>query len=500
MVLDANNGYVGIGTIEPEATLDVNGGAFLGYETTISDFGNVLKSGFYQNGGADIPGDVPDDSSPWSHLITARHSNRNNNHQLQIASSYRNNDRLFFRKIQHTKAESHNSTWHEVATRGPNEFSGHQRFLDGDIGIGTDSPGKIPGSTRYLSLVASERYIACKTAALEIQGSSNDFNIPIGKIDFNSVGPNYTTHNIARIEVKQSGNVSKGNFLFYTSDGDSLNEAVRIDESGNVGIGTPIPQYHLHTNGCSFAVSHAGGGIDYAEYFESLDGKKIPTGTSVVLDGDKIRPADKNETPIGIISSNSLIVGGVHTEWPKRYLRDEFGNLIMEEYEEEVMVPEKEKMTKERPKVEKKSITEEVTRTEISLENGKYIQKEISETITREVEEPLFEEVDLYDATGKNVIGKHEIPVTETYEEEIEVLDQNGQPVLVGSGEFLTKQRPKLNPDYDESKKYVSRENRPEWNCVGLLGQLPMRKGQPVAESWIKVKDISDDVELWLVK
>lgn len=88
----------------------------------------------------------------------------------------------------------------------------------------------------------------------------------------------------------------------------------------------------------------------------------------------------------------------------------------------------------------------------------------------------------------------------EIYEEEIEVLDDSGQPVLVGSGEFVAKKRRKLNPDYDESKAYIPRDQRPEWHCVGLLGQLPLRKGQPVADSWVKIKDISDDVESWLVK
>ena len=88
----------------------------------------------------------------------------------------------------------------------------------------------------------------------------------------------------------------------------------------------------------------------------------------------------------------------------------------------------------------------------------------------------------------------------ETYEEEIDVKDENGQPVMIGSGKYESKTRPKINPQYDETKEYIPREKRPEWNCVGLLGQLPLRKGQPVAPTWIKIKDISKDVELWLVK
>ena len=52
----------------------------------------------------------------------------------------------------------------------------------------------------------------------------------------------------------------------------------------------------------------------------------------------------------------------------------------------------------------------------------------------------------------------------------------------------------------DESKKYIPRDERPEWACVGLLGQLAMKKGQPVSKGWLKIKDISNQVELWLVK
>ena len=66
--------------------------------------------------------------------------------------------------------------------------------------------------------------------------------------------------------------------------------------------------------------------------------------------------------------------------------------------------------------------------------------------------------------------------------------------------------RKKLNPDFVENvdedgfQIYSSREERDEWNLIGLLGQIPITKGQPMADSWIKMKDVSDTVEMWFVK
>lgn len=292
------------------------------------------------------------------------------------------------------------------------------------------------------------------------------------------------------------------NFHIRVWQGSSLGYQDRIvaNYDGNVGIKTNLPKYELHTNGTSYAVTRAGGGIDYAEYFESSNGKEIKPGTSVVLEKGKIRAAKKNEEPIGVISANPLMAGGLFPEWPHKYLRDNYGAVAMEEYKEEIMVPKVEKKKGERQKTEKKVIETEVTRTEVVKKKNKYCQIRITDKVKREVEMPVFEEIDLYDEQGKNIIGKHQVPVMEKYEEEVPVMDDDGNPLMVGSGKFETRRRAKINPKYDPKKEFVPREARPEWNCVGLLGQLPLRKGQPAASSWIKIRDISKDVELWLVK
>jgi peptidase G2-like protein/endosialidase-like protein len=241
-------------------------------------------------------------------------------------------------------------------------------------------------------------------------------------------------------------------------------------------------------------------GSDFAEYFQSIGGKAIKPGTSVVLEGSEIRPAKKGDVPIGVISVNPGLLGGAYFEWPGKYIKDDFGSLIMEEHKEEIMAPKKEKVKRERQKMEKKVVEEEIAKTEIVFRNGKNLQVEKKGEMKSEVATPVFKEVDLYDANGKEIIGKHRIPVMETYEEERDVFDEKGMPVMVGTGKFKKMTRPTLNPKYDEAKVYIPRDKRPEWNCVGLIGQLPLRKGQPAAPTWVKIKDISDKVELWLVK
>ena len=169
-------------------------------------------------------------------------------------------------------------------------------------------------------------------------------------------------------------------------------------------------EFLLRGDGNAFADgSWSGGGADYAEYFEWSDSNpdaEDRRGISVVLDGDKIREAQPGEDPIGVVSGNPSVVGdAAWNKWSGKYLRDEFGTYIQEDYE---------------------------------------------------------------------------------------TIDDDGNTVI--------QQRRKLNPAYDPDVEYVSREQRPEWDCVGLMGKLRIRKGQVTGSRWIKMRDISDSVEEWLVR
>jgi hypothetical protein len=60
-------------------------------------------------------------------------------------------------------------------------------------------------------------------------------------------------------------------------------------------------------------------------------------------------------------------------------------------------------------------------------------------------------------------------------------------------------QRPVHHKLYDD-KSYVSRTDRNEWATICILGVVPMFKGQETGKSWIKIRDLTEELELWLIK
>lgn len=100
-------------------------------------------------------------------------------------------------------------------------------------------------------------------------------------------------------------------------------------------------KFNLSGNGTGYCDgSWTGGGADYAEFFEWDDGNpgaEDRRGLSVVLVGDKIRPALPNDPPtqiIGIVSVNPAVTGdAAWNGWTGQYLRDAYGDYLTEEVE-----------------------------------------------------------------------------------------------------------------------------------------------------------------------
>lgn len=113
-------------------------------------------------------------------------------------------------------------------------------------------------------------------------------------------------------------------FSWYLANGTSANSP---------GIAAKILR-----NGTAFAdVGWFGGGADYAEMFETVDGKSIDVGYFVTCSGDKIRRANEKDTYIlGVTSATPVVLGdSAEMRWEKKFLTDKWGRI---QYHE-VVVP-----------------------------------------------------------------------------------------------------------------------------------------------------------------
>jgi hypothetical protein len=64
----------------------------------------------------------------------------------------------------------------------------------------------------------------------------------------------------------------------------------------------------------------------------------------------------------------------------------------------------------------------------------------------------------------------------------------------------VVTRRPRENPAYDPTMEYVPREDRREWACVGLVGKLRVRAGEPVGSRWILTRLVTPTVNEYLVR
>ncbi|MDE4096739.1 peptidase G2 autoproteolytic cleavage domain-containing protein [Phaeobacter gallaeciensis] len=291
-------------------------------------------------------------------------------------------------------------------------------------------------------------------------------------------------------------------------------------------------EFRLRADGNALADgSWTGGGADYAEYFEwALAHLEWVTqwkaqkghiaGISVVLDGNKIRPAEPGEDPIGVISANPSVVGdGDIDRWKDKYLRDAFGAYILEDY---VALRWTETVAEAETVQEQASEAQERTREVIEVVDGVAVKTAVTET----VQVPLFDEFPLVDQAGQPIMVATSETLADGSQNIIEVQAVHREPRMAevqrqttrdvehsyaadevpdgvtvpADAERVTQQRRKLNPDYDPSQDYTPRADRPEWDTVGLMGKLRLLKGQPTGARWIKMRDVSADVEEWLVR
>ena len=118
-------------------------------------------------------------------------------------------------------------------------------------------------------------------------------------------------------------------FIIGNGTLDSRSNAFRVDYSGEV-----------------YATSSSiNTGADYAEFFEWQDANpnvEDRRGYFVTLDGENIKIAEPNDYILGIVSGQPAVIGNGDEDWRGRYILDEFGAFIIEEFQYEEKVFDKE--------------------------------------------------------------------------------------------------------------------------------------------------------------
>ena len=236
------------------------------------------------------------------------------------------------------------------------------------------------------------------------------------------------------------------NFYFTDYDGGATDNEAKLEHSGA-----------WSTEGAQNASTT----VDYAEFFEwktalANDDKITETyGMTVVLDEGKVRLAEAGEEAkvLGVIRPNgtSAMVGGSHTfKWKDKYETDVWGVVQKENYTQ-------------------------VTWMEDTTKHS-YPKDRIPSGITP----PSTDE----EKTAKKYVERN------TY-----ARDKANHK----KGDLLM--RKKLNSSYDESKIYISREDRrKEWAIVGLLGQVPIRDTAIIPTTWTKMKNVGTGIDLYFIK
>lgn len=244
-------------------------------------------------------------------------------------------------------------------------------------GCSTDASGAYSHAEGY-STAASGYYSHAEGYDTEAYGDcSHAEGYATTALDYQHAQGHYNNTATAKPGVP-SGQGSTGSTAFVIGCGTSTSaaNAFRVEYSGQIYALSAIKST----------------GRDYAEYFEwqdlNLDAEDR-RGYFVTLDGDKIKIAEPNDYILGIVSGQPSVVGNGDEDWRGRYILDEFGAFITEEFE---------------------------------------------------------------------------------YEEEVWDKETNESRIVTKTGIKY-----KENPEYDPSLDYIQREDRPEWDAVGMMGVLSVR-------------------------
>jgi len=264
-----------------------------------------------------------------------------------------------------------------------------------------------------------------------------------------------------------------------------------------VGIGTTggasrRNAFSVASNGIVYGLEFANEGADFAEYFESYSQNRLIVGESVCMidqrfigkiinnenqfeytenggftedDLGKIIPSSyaPNEIePFGVVVVKSAYVGNTfEDEWKNKFERDIFGTIMHTDQIEEV------------------------------IEDDYDISFNINESIILEKQVNYLNEI-VYKYEKRQTLEEQKIPIYQKYN----LYDNDNNligEIIESKKKKKTKitQIPIISNKFNPNFTYIPRSQRPEWNIIGLKGQILIKSDQRLNSDWKYIQKIN---------